>query len=482
MVERDYLIRHSNTQKIFVSENDIDVVDTLKTYYGYIYDSINDEGFILKYGQCNLFKELICDKKVVGFCSYDHSREFMTAALSNIYILPEFRGNGIFLKELEKTMAEHNKPSIMEPTRLIVEILIKYGFAKKINENIVASAIEFVIPPDHVITNSDYENEELSTHFYDLDMCASIHVLDINKGHIAYSSPLNYDIIHYDCLDKRNNICDEYFTRITSMFAENDVELMNVLLDLEERLPIKDYTLEEVIGEGDNFSSYIESLLDDAHVTYAKALDIRQQIKEEYEAGMILNESLLIRLAYLFEEDTEPSLKAHDDVCPYCSMPIDDHDRYCHYCGINLDYDPSEMESSLIETITQAKTAFNEDIRFIAYKFLRLIEEKIELEYSVWTIANTYDITWHDLKSFLDKNNYLNENEITKDGHEFLNTHPLHFWEKYHMVVVNYTDFERYFYDHDDEDCLEICLNYLNQFRNDDYILEIINRIKEDIP
>ena len=42
MVERDYLIRHSNTQKIFVSENDIDVVDTLKIYYGYIYDSIND--------------------------------------------------------------------------------------------------------------------------------------------------------------------------------------------------------------------------------------------------------------------------------------------------------------------------------------------------------------------------------------------------------------------------------------------------------
>ena len=387
----DYLIRENNIQKIFLSENDIDVIDTLKTYYGYIYDSILEEGFILKYGKCNLFKELIFENKVVGFCSYDHSREFITAALNNIYILPEFRGKGIFLKELEKTMLEHNKPSIMEPTRLVVEILIKYGFASKISDNIVASASEFVVPGNHVLSNQEYGDDELSTHYYDLSICSCIHILDFTKRHIAYSAPLNYDIIHFDDIGE---VDDDYVDDLMEFYQSNDVRLMETILKLEDNLPIKNYTLEDVIGDEDNFSFYIESLIDDAHITHAKALEIKQQIIEEYEAGMILNESLLIRLAYLFNENSAPTITSHVETCPYCSMPIDDHDKYCHFCGINLDYDAHEMQNSLFDAIDTGRSDFDEDIRFIAYKFLKLIEEKIELEYSIFTIENTYNIGW----------------------------------------------------------------------------------------
>lgn len=209
----DYIIKEDNTQNVFLSENALDICEILQKYYKYLLDSMEHEDLILKYRECNLFKELVYDNKVVGFCSYDFSREFITAALNNVYVLPEFRGNHIFLNELENTMVEHNKPSIMEPTRLVVELLIKYGFASKINENIVASAIEFVIPGDHVYSNFDYDNDELSTHFYDLSICGSIHILDIDKSHIAYSAPLNYDIVNYDCLDNRNNIDDDYFVK-----------------------------------------------------------------------------------------------------------------------------------------------------------------------------------------------------------------------------------------------------------------------------
>ena len=188
----DYLIRKDNTQKVYLTENTIDIMPLLNETYPYIIDSIEKENFILKSNKCNLFKELVYENKVIGFCSYDFSREFMTAALNNIYILPEFRGNHLFLEELEKTMKEHNKPSIIEPTRHVVELLIKYGFAKKINENIVASAIEFIVPGEHVLTNNEIENEEeLSTHYYDLNICASIHLLDSTKCTIAYSLPLN---------------------------------------------------------------------------------------------------------------------------------------------------------------------------------------------------------------------------------------------------------------------------------------------------
>lgn len=474
----DYLIREDNIQKIFLSENDIDVIDTLKTYYSYIYDSIIEEGFILKYEKCNLFKELIFENKVVGFCSYDHSREFITAALNNIYILPEFRGKGIFLKELEKTMLEHNKPSIMEPTRLVVEILIKYGFASKINDNIVASAIEFVVPGNHVLSNREYGDDELSTHYYDLSLCSCIHILDFTKRHIAYSAPLNYDIIHYDDIGE---VDEDYVDDLLEFYQSNDVRLMETILKLEDNLPIKNYTLEDVIGDDDNFSFYIESLIDDAHITHAKALEIKQQIIEEYEAGMILNESLLIRLAYLFNENPAPTITSHVETCPYCSMPIDDHDKYCHFCGINLDYDAHEMQNSLFDAIDTQRSDFAEDIRFIAYKFLKLIEEKIELEYSIFTIENTYNIGWDVLRSFLTKNNYFSDDKITSGGYDFLNNHPLHFWEKYHMDIVDYTDFENYFYQHLDLNPLEICLNYLKKFSDEEFVSEIIDEINNDL-
>ena len=477
MVKIDYLIREDNTQKIFLSENDIGVTEILKKYYPYIFDSIEREEFILKYDQCNLFKELVFDNKVVGFCSYDFSREFITAALNNIYVLPQFRGNHIFLNELKKTMREHNKPSIMEPTRLIVELLIKYGFAIKINDDLVASAIEFIIPGDHVLSNTEYNGDELSTHFYDLSICSSIHILDLNNGYVAHSAPLNYDLIHYDC---GCEVDESYFNHITSLFKSHDVEFMKAILNLEENLPIKNFTLDEIIGEGDDFSQYIESLIDDAHVTYQRALEIKNQIKEEYEAGMILNESLLIRLAYLFGENQEPTITSHDDTCPYCSMPVDSHDKYCHFCGINLSYNPDNMQESLIKSINMQNSDFKEDIRFVAYKFLKLIDEKIELEYSIFTICNTYNISWVDLKNFLTRNNYFNEGSITYKGYEFLDRHPLHFWEKYHMDIVNYNDFESYFYNHQNLHPIEICLNYLNQRGNDECILEIIEEIKKD--
>lgn len=474
------ITRNDGVPMVFLSEGTLNVVEILQEDYPEICESIQKEGFILKYSQCNLFKELLFENNVVGFCSYDFSREFMTPALNNIYVLPQYRGNSFLLNELTSTMAEQNKPSIMEPTRLIVELLIEYGFASKITDNIVASAIEFVVPADHVLSNMEYGLEELSTHFYDLNICASIHILDVERSHVAYSAPLNYDIIHYDCLDYRNRISYEYFEEISKTFRDRDVEIMNVILDLEENLPIKTYTLDEIIGPEGEFSFYIQSMIDDAHVTQQNALEIKNQIREEYEAGMVLNESLLVRLAYLFDEGYKKRITLHDDVCPYCGMPIDSHDRFCHFCGINLDYDIDEMECSLLTSIDDTKSDFKEDIRFIAYKFLKLIEGRIDMDYAIFTIENTYNINLDDLKEFLDINGYFSQDRITPEGFGFLKSHPLHFWNKYHMEIIDYTDFENYFYIHEDLTPKEICLNYLNKFEKEEYILDIINEIKKD--
>ncbi|KZX12941.1 hypothetical protein MBORA_09840 [Methanobrevibacter oralis] len=333
----NYLKRDDNTQRIFLTESALNVEDILKEKYDYIWDAINDENFILKSPECNLFKELLYDNKVVGFCSYDFSRQFMTVALNNIYILPNFRRKGIFYRELKKIIETHQKPSIVEPTHLIVEILIKYGFAQKINDNIVVSAIEFVIPGHNVITDCDYnDSEELSTHFYDLNMSASIHFLDLKNASIAYSSPLNYDIIHYNALENRAKIDEDYIKEIQKYFIENEEEILNLVQELEEGLPLKKYTLDEIIGEDDELSFYMETLLDDAHTNYAKLLKIKEQIRNEYEEEKLLDESLLIRLEYLLNDNKTPTITSHSETCPYCNMPTDNHDRFCHFCGLKL--------------------------------------------------------------------------------------------------------------------------------------------------
>lgn len=474
----DFLFRKDNIPEVYLSEGNIDVEDILKEHYGYLCSSMLLEEFKIKSPNCNLFKELVYDEKVVGFCTYDFSREFLTAALNNVYVMPQFRGNGLFLNELTSTMEDYNKPSIMEPTRLVVELLIGYGFAKEIDANIVASAIEFIIPGEHVLSNRDYDaSEELATHFYDLEMCASIHFLDLDETHFAYSAPLNYDIIHYDCLEKRNNISDDYFKRIVDLFTDNEEKLIEAVLDLEDNLSVKTYTLEEVIGKGDELSPYIESLIADAHVTYEQAMKIRKQLKEEYEAGMVLNDSLLIRLAYLFDKPITPSIKSHSDSCPYCGMPTDSHDKSCHFCGINLNYNPREIFGSLLESIKTEESDFTEDIRYVAYKFLKLVDEGIGLDYAIATICNTYNINWIELREFLNENGYFN-GQITDDGYDFLFNHPLNYYEEFNMSNIDYTDFEKFFYENSDLNGIDICLKYLNQFDEDEDIREIIDEIE----
>lgn len=473
----EYLSTDENAQKVILSEGNLDVESILETHYPHILDSIKSEAIILKSKECNLFKQLVFDGNVAGFCSYDFSRQFMTAALNNIYVLPEFRGNGLFFEELQRTMLEYNKPSIMEPTHLVVELLVKYGFARKISDKLVASSIEFIVPGDHVMSNSRYEHtEELSTHFYDLNISSCIHFLDVDNGIVAYSSPLNYDIINYDCLEMRKSIDDDYFNEIRDFFIANDIEIMNVISALEDTLPVKSYSLEEIVGTENEFSPYISSLIEDAHVTREKAYKIKRQIIEEYEAGMILNESLMIRLAYLFDENREITIKSHADTCPYCSMPTDRHDRFCHFCGINLEYEPKEMFNRLFDWVNPSDDEFLEDIRYVCYKFLKLIKEGIEVQYSIMTIENAYGIHWDILNEYLVENNYFN-GEITIEGRDFLSCHPLHFYEKYGLDIFDYTDFEDYFYKNEGLNPKEIVLNYISQFDDDEDILELKKEI-----
>uniref|UniRef100_UPI003890CDFE hypothetical protein n=1 Tax=Methanobrevibacter sp. TaxID=66852 RepID=UPI003890CDFE len=139
-----FIIRNDDNPKIIHNDlaDYLDVESILKKDYEYIYESILNEGFILENKLGDVFKEILFENKVVGFafCELNSQTNFV---LNEIYILPEFRGNSLFLLEINILLAAGNSLSILQPTKNLVELLIHYGFAFKLSENIVASAISF---------------------------------------------------------------------------------------------------------------------------------------------------------------------------------------------------------------------------------------------------------------------------------------------------------------------------------------------------
>lgn len=47
------------------------------------------------------------------------------------------------------------------------------------------------------------------------------------------------------------------------------------------------------------------------------------------------------------------------------------------------------------------------------------------------------------------------------------------------MSNINYTDFEKFFYENNDLNGIEICLKYLNQLGDDEDIREIVEEIEK---
>ena len=57
MKKTNYLIRENNTQKVYLTEDTLEITLILNEDYPYIMDSIRKENFILKSEKCKLFKE-----------------------------------------------------------------------------------------------------------------------------------------------------------------------------------------------------------------------------------------------------------------------------------------------------------------------------------------------------------------------------------------------------------------------------------------
>ena len=351
-IMRDYIIREDNLPEIYTREENEKLLDSYKILeenYAYITEAMKKESFKLKNPHCSVFKELIYKKKVIGFTTYLTEDILADVSLNAIYILPEFRGNYLLYDDLRIFLENDVKISIYEPTRQIINILINYGFAEKLENNLVASAIGLEVPYKSYICNVKefrLDPEDVtSSYLYDSNICATLMLYDIsspNTNIIYYSKLLKSDIKNYNADKKRRRLNKRYFNKIKTTMHENNNEFAEIIRKLKENLPHRDYDINDFVGKNGKLTPLLSELVDENYMTRQKAEQIQAQIQEEYDNKEILPRSLRKRFLYLsLNEDDDRDYFDYEHnpgTCPYCYENVSLSDIICNNCGYNLQY------------------------------------------------------------------------------------------------------------------------------------------------
>ncbi|RAP51209.1 MAG: hypothetical protein BZ138_05725 [Methanosphaera sp. rholeuAM270] len=363
MVEIKYVTRKDSKAKEYI-DNIINPNKILEENYAYILESMEEESYIIDETPCNLFRELILEEKVVGFATYIIDMNIDSYSLNNIYVLPEYRGNLLFLNEIHSFFLREHEISIFNPNHRIIDILLENGLADYLSKNLVVSAINL----DNSASNykSNIKNKKLSdkviysTNVYDTKISATVLFDDLDES-ICYSKELPDDIIHYNA-KKQRKVGKQYYLKLKEHILDNTTEIIKILKELKEDLPYPEYDLEVIVGKAPELSEYLEDAVENDLITKEKAYEIQKQITYEFNENLIFSESLMRRLSYLIMEDELDEIPETDNItCLYCKTPVDYTDKFCPICGFNNDM-LFEIQKEFDE-IDKVLTEFSEELK-----------------------------------------------------------------------------------------------------------------------
>lgn len=136
------------------------IIKLLEQHYPYLLESVSQEEYfnIDDNDECMIFKEIVHIDKVVGFSTYKGSdvNDTQSLVLQYIYVLPDYRGNNLLIKDIYDTISLDKYVSIELPTHFIVNSLINAGLAEVFDDRYVISKVPFSVPL-HNFTNEEKE-------------------------------------------------------------------------------------------------------------------------------------------------------------------------------------------------------------------------------------------------------------------------------------------------------------------------------------
>lgn len=430
--------KHSNDFSITGDDNKIIIGEILKNQYSHIYDSVIEDEFELNVDDCDVFNEIRFNDKVVGFATYTLANK-SHLILTNIYILPSYRGNKLFNKEITHLFEKGYVLSINNPSKKIVELLIDYGYAEKVNDSLVVSAINFSVNKGDMISSvkvSSQDYEKSFTSLYDLNICATLlfNITNSENFEVFYTKISVYDKNEITS-DVRKSIDADYFKEIVNILTRRDLEIERRLLLLRNNLPSENLEIKEVFSSdlSDIFMNYVEKGM----VTIDEIKKIKQQLFIDLTRSSIKKQSIPTRLHYLVlnYHNTREIDENVKNPCPYCSEELDFSQRYCISCGYDIfnDMKTTNKNRFIYQDVLKEKLSFKHSINNIVERKNEFGEKylttlaicyvidnlNIRNYYEIFELAaNKYNLTKHNIRKIMDERKYITYNIQESDWFE----------------------------------------------------------------
>lgn len=461
MVKYNCIIREDNIGKIISEDAMLDAVDieeTLRSKYIYLYNSIKETNYKLKVNHCTYFKEIVFKKKVVGFFAYTITNSVTNLSLIASYILPEFRGNGLFFDEINKIFEEGKELSIYYPPFFIMELLVKYGFAKTIDEKIIASSIKIDIP-SNTISNifgtdeSDLNDLIFTSYLYDSELCGFLIIPEENSDILYLSNYYPEDDKKCSCSEKREKLDDSYIEEIKNTLKDNDEEIQDFLRNIRK-----------------NYSYYNDSNVEsDEKIDFEKLkqININKKYNEDIFEGNTSIETYKNSILYNTEDiDKQEYIKTYLNVGIYDFIRIFNENNNFDLTNsiINIDY---EFNADFIKNLVIKDGYISNELNSLEKEnylnSLTVNELKEILKRNNLTVTGNKSELISRIIEYV-PSNFLPEKEyyVTEKGIVFINSHEdIDFYNKF-LKNFYYYEFKK-FIDENKGDITEVTELFLNK-------------------
>ena len=340
--------------KIINNDDSVTLDKFLQNSYEKLWKSIQKEDYNLDFLNFNEFHEIIHENEVVGFIAMENLKQSFVKIIVECYILPDARGNKLVYESLIDIMSNTCfKVISKKPTLSFIQALISYGWAYKINSNLVFSWIPFDLRLSDAYKNSNIkrlyknlapenENTICFGQLFDLNNYCILfkdHNYFFSKDPNTYiiSEPRKYDIKKYNCRRKLKKVTPNYLEDINFEMANNIFDALNYFMELNKSLS-EQFTVDKIIGSEDKLNDDVIYALKNNNLSIEDGFKIRQAIVGTVESGEILNTSIGVRFAFLMEnfdfiERTVDVGGRNSLDCPFCHEYNPNISNSCVFCG-----------------------------------------------------------------------------------------------------------------------------------------------------
>lgn len=334
----------------------------LEKEYPYILQSMKNEDYNIEYDEFNIIQEIIDDEKVVGIISFIKIESFDNSlCINEAYIVPEYRKKGLFYQTLLSLLSQPNMTiSLRNPNKKIIQLLIQYEFARKLDNNLVISYINFQVDYSNMYINKNireyykffakkHQNELIRSNIYDLNI-DSIIFFDLENIILFEDNPIfiekarRIDSKKNKYFSKLKNLDMTYLDVLTKRLSDIENELMHLYNYAENKIN-NNLNVNDILGSKYELTPLFKQTLDEYDLNIHDGFIIRRKVIKALKNNEIIPKSIILRTIYLIEHFNEERLIINrneqlgddfEEKCPYCGTVNNNILEVCRECGYNI--------------------------------------------------------------------------------------------------------------------------------------------------